>query len=421
MSHRPNLSTPRSRPTLKKIPRMKFASILSLVFAVLASLADAQRRDLTSEANSSTTTLAAGATFTGKWQSAEAFSDVIVAVNTDQNGIFYIDFSPDAVNTDSTLTKYYNTSDIEPPHRYTVTRKYFRVRFTNDSASAQTFFRLQTTLKAGSSNLNVPLDQTLSRDYDSISVRPYDYRTEVALGLRQGHMLWNKFGHNSDVDSASTEVVAEFGGSFVPLTAASTLDLVSDDAQDDSTGTGARSVVVYGIDADHKSQIEVIALNGTTPVTSSNSYLGVNRIAVYLAGSGQTNAGTISVTATTGGSNQASLPAGEGTTQQLIFHTQADHQMMLEWITLNILKTSGGSAPRVTVKGWVYSAVSASKYEVFRVNVDAGVENNVQFKPPLPFVVGEKSCFWMEATTDTNNTEVSGRFSLIEIKDKDAD
>lgn len=376
----------------------------------------------TSTDNSSTTPLADSATFTGTWESCEGYSDVIVAVKADQNGIFYVDFSPDASNVDSTLTKYYNTTDIEAPHRFTVTRQYFRVRFTNDSGSAQSTFRLQSSLKVSSNDLNVPLDQTIARDYDSVSVRPSDYKTEVALGLRQGHSLWNKFGYNADVDTGSPEVLAEFGGTFTILTSASTLDVVSTSANDVvTTGSGARSIIIYGVDANRKSQIEVVNLNGTSTVTTTNTWLGVNRVSVYLAGSNLNNEGKLTITATTGGSTQATVPAGEGTTQQLIFFSQADHQLMMEWLILDALKLSGGGSPRVTVKGWVYSAVSASKYEVFRATIDTSVSNHRDYMPPVPFVVGEKSVFWLEAETDTNNTEVSGRFSLIEIKDKDAD
>ena len=411
-------------PGISKI--MKPYLYIIAFFCMLAPVLEAQHspqvQSVTSTDNSSTTPLASAATYTGTWENCEKYESVIVAVKADQNGIFYIDFSPDGTNVDSTLTKYYNTTDIEAPHRYTVTRKFFRIRFTNDSASAQTSLRLQTTLKSGSADLNSPLDQTLARDFDSISVRPSDYKTEVALGLRQGHTLWNKFGYNDDVDTASAEVVGEFGGTFTYLTAASTLTIVSDNAADDDGSTGATGIVIYGIDGDRKSQTEVVTMDGTTNVVTVSTWLGINRISIYSAGSGETNAGTITVTATTGGSTQATMPAGEGTSQQAIFFTQADHQGLFEWMTMNAVKISGGGgSPVVTVRGYVYSAISGAKYEVFRTSLDTGVQNSTHYDPPLPFVIGEQSVFWMEASTDTNNTAVRIRMSLIEVKDKDAD
>jgi len=46
--------------------------------------------------------------------------------------------------------------------------------------------------------------------------------------------------------------------------------------------------------------------------------------------------------------------------------------------------------------------------------MDTSVENSVEITPSQPFVVGENSLIWFEATTDQNNTVASCRFSLIE-------
>ena len=185
-------------------------------------------RGKVSQINSSTTALNDAEVFTGEWEDWSGYPSVSVAVKTDQDGTFAIQFSPDGTNQDSTLTRYYRTSQIEAPHRFTVTRKYGRVVFTNDSGSNQTLFRLQTIL-GGQTELNTPCDSTLAQDFDATVVRPTDYNTEVALGRRQGATLWNKFGYNPDVD-VGTEVVASWGGTFAPLTTATTISIVSDDA-----------------------------------------------------------------------------------------------------------------------------------------------------------------------------------------------
>ena len=136
-----------------------------------------------SSVNSSTTALADGAVFTGEWEDVSLFNDVIVSVATDQNGTYQIQFSPNGVHPDSTLTRYYNTSQINVPHRFTVTRKFCRVVFTNDSGSDQTYMRLQTSY-GNRHPLNVPVDGTVAQDYDAVVTRPTDYHYEVAEGLR---------------------------------------------------------------------------------------------------------------------------------------------------------------------------------------------------------------------------------------------
>jgi len=347
---------------------------------------------ITSIVNSTAVLLAAGAVYTGIWEDVDDYNAVIVAVKTDQNGTFSVQFSPDGINQDSTLTRYYRTNQIEPPHRFTVTRKYVRVVFTNTSASDQTYLRLQTMFGI-KGDLNAPTDSILAQDFDAIVVRPTNYNAEVALGRRQGATLWNKFGYNSDVD-IGTEVIASWGGTFVPMTTARTLSVVSTDAADDGSpaGTGANSIIIYGVDANRQAQTVVVTMNGTTPVVTTETWLGVNRLSIYISGTGKVNAGTITATATTDSTIQGQIPIGVGTSQQCIFFTQLDHQAITEWLTLNTLKQAGAN-PVVTIKGWVYSAVSNSKYEVVRHSIDTAVENHVELNPPLPFPIGERSCF----------------------------
>lgn len=371
-----------------------------------------------STGNSTTTLLTSGSTFTGSWELAGQYNSVTVSVKTDQDGSFAVELSPDGVNVDSTLTRYYRTNQIEAPHKFTVTRNYLRVTFTNSSASDQTFLRLQTIL-GDKDQLNTPLDSTLAQDFDAIATRPYDYHTEVALGKRQGHTTWNKFGYNQDVD-VGTEVIASFGGAFNPLTTATTLTIVSTSTDDDDGGTGCNSIVVYGIDSNRDSVIEVFTMNGTTNVVSTSTWLGINRVAMFLCGTDQVNQGNINITATTGGSTMAQMVANQGVTQQCIFHVPRGHQFLAEWLRINTLKQGGGNAPKVTVKFWVFSAISNGKQEVYKVDIDTSVTNDISENPLIPFPLTEQTVCWLEATTDRADTIVNARLSGELIRDASA-
>ena len=384
------------------------ADLNSFMFADV-STSNTPLSNTVSTVNSTTTLLTASSVFTGTWEDVSKYNSLVIAVKTDQNGMFSIQFSPDGVNQDSTLTRYYRTDQIEAPHRFTITRKYARIIFTNTSTSDQTFLRLQTSL-GSYPDLNAPKDSTLAQDFDAIVVRPTDYHTEVALGRRQGATTWNKFGYNSDLD-VGTEVIASFGGTFTPLTTATTLTIVSTDTDDDDGGTGCNSIVVYGIDSNRDSVIEVVTMNGTTNVVTTSTWLGINRIAMFLCGTDQVNKGNINITATTGGSTMAQMVADQGVTQQCIFHVARGHQFLAEWLRVNTLKQGGGSDPKVTVKFWVYSAVSNGKQEVYKVDIDTSVTNDVSENPLVPFPLTEQTVCWMEATTDKANTIVNARFS----------
>lgn len=371
--------------------------------------------------NSSTDVLAGAGVFTGEWEDVLEYSSVIVAVKTDQDGTFSIQFSPDGVNQDSTLTRYYRTNQIEAPHRFTVTRRYCRVVFTNTSGSAQTYFRLQT-IYGDKQELNAPSDSTLAQDFDAIVVRPTDYHTETALGRRQGAVTWNKFGYNLDVDIAtSPEIIASWGGTYQFLTSGETISIVSTSANDDSGNTGVNSVVVYGVDENWDEVIEVVTMDGITPVVTTSLWIGINRVAVFLSGTAQSNVGTITVTASGSGYTLAEMPAGGGVTQQMIFFIPQKHQFLAEWLHFSSRKTSGGGAnPEITFIGNVYSAVNNTVQEIYRGEIDVANENNLDVSPNLPFPIGEKSILFFTAITDKDNTTITGRFSGELIRDVDA-
>jgi len=368
--------------------------------------------------NSTSTLLTNASVFTGTGEDVSGYNTVTVAVKTDQNGTFSVQFSSDNTNWDSVLTRQYRTNQIEAPHKFTITRKYCRVVFTNNSGSDQTYLRLQTIFNSHP-DLNAPLDSTLSQDYDSTSVRPSDYHYEVALARRQGNTLWNKFGYNADIDTG-TETIWSVGGTFAKLTTARTLSVVSTSTADDSGSTGAESVRIYGVDANWNEQTVDVVMDGTTPVVTTETWLGVNRMAVTLAGSGQANAGVITATATTDATVQAQIPAGEGSSQHAFFFVPADHQALVDWLYITLTKNAGGTQPDLITKAWVFSDISNCWYEVFRDHMNGNVENHSNLVPSQPFVVGEKSLLEFRSTTDQDNTEVTCRFSLIVVRDVDA-
>ena len=238
------------------------------------------------------------------------------------------------------------------------------------------------------------------------------YNDRVALGSVRGSTIWNKFGYNEDVDASPAEVVAEFGGAFLQnIGTAETLSIASTSADDATGGTGLRTLVIFGVDNDWNEITDVVAMNGVTPVVSNLAFLGVNRMTIYQSGTAPSNVGKITATSSTGGVIMATMPAGQGTTQQCIFYVPAGKTFLATWIYLSALKSSGGGTAEITFKGFVYADLVGAQFEVYRDTISLGTRDHISLQPPEPFPITEKSIFWIEADSDSANTSVRGRFS----------
>lgn len=130
-------------------------------------------------------------------------------------------------------------------------------------------------------------------------------KTGAARPSRGGASLV-KFGRNLDVDALTApEDIWAGGGLYTgfPVGAAETLTIVSSSTADAAAGTGLRRLRVVGLDAAGKERTEDVSMNGTTPVVTTTTWTRVSRAFGILGGSGQTNAGTITVRHTTTAAN----------------------------------------------------------------------------------------------------------------------
>jgi hypothetical protein len=122
--------------------------------------------------NSTSTALSSGAAYTGNWFDANFYQShetIIVTAKTDQDGVLYIDFSPDGTNVDRSLT-FSVSASISELHRLTIVNQFFRTRFVNSSGSAQSYLRIQTLL-SNNTLMGTPLNVSMQSDTDSIPVK----------------------------------------------------------------------------------------------------------------------------------------------------------------------------------------------------------------------------------------------------------
>jgi hypothetical protein len=153
-----------------------------------------------------------------------------------------------------------------------------------------------------------------------------------------GRGLLQKFGFNPSISSGTVpEDIWEGGGLYQWPAAAAVVTLVSDDPEDDPVktgpGTGAHSVEIQGTDANYNFQVEIVTLNGTSQVSSQNTFLRVFRMRAVDVGSYGANVGTI--TAQISGSTVALILPDNGQTLMAIYTVPADFRVahVVSWFS----------------------------------------------------------------------------------------
>jgi hypothetical protein len=112
-------------------------------------------------------------------------------------------------------------------------------------------------------------------------------------------------------------------------TAAVALEVVSSSVNDAAAGTGARTVRIWGLDANLLQVIQDVTLNGTTAVAVTTNLQYVLGFEVLTAGSGLVNAGNIDVRVDSGDVVQSQIGTSRGRAETGVFTVPADCSLVL--------------------------------------------------------------------------------------------
>ena len=153
---------------------------------------------------------------------------------------------------------------------------------------------------------------------------PFDL--QVARNQIMGHASLDIFGYSTTVGSTALgplwEGLTLSGGAYAYPSSAAQLVLVSDSASD----TSALSIQIQGLDANFAPITETIALNGTTNVTTVNSFLRIN----LMSTTNGLNVGNI--TAKISSATYAKINAGIGQTQMSLYTVPAGYTFYLKYV-----------------------------------------------------------------------------------------
>lgn len=230
----------------------------------------------------------------------------------------------------------------------------------------------------------------------------------IAKGNAPGHSLMLKFGRNPDIDTADAEDVWEGGGLYTFDTTAQSLEIFSSSVNDTSSGTGARTMTVIGLDANYVSQTQVVTLNGTSAVALTGTWLRVHRCSVTTAGTGEVNAGTITVRIAGGGATRFVVGPENGQTLMAIYTIPAGKTGYLYHYYLSA--NTGGAAPRLDISLWTRSSTGVRNLKHQQAVPDG---SPLTYTFSAPFKITEKTDVWLRCSTSVNNTDACGGFDIV--------
>lgn len=275
----------------------------------------------TSTNNSTTSTLAGDATYTGTGEQNN-LPQVGVYSFADAAGTLYMDWSVDGSNWHQFPTAGFAcAANIPEFHTAVKLGRYFRVRYVNGS-SAQSTFRLSTYFGDNFLPSNTPMNQSIGVDNDAVVSRiGNDHALDISRGFIGGQVGVGKFGVNPDVAASATEDVI-FQGTINWLTEPTTVRIkAGGDTDDHASRSGARSIIVQGLDSNWDTAEDTLATNGdSVSAASSIAFVRLNRAFVGDVGTYTgANDSHVTIENSGGGTDLLTIEGGVGHTQSSAF------------------------------------------------------------------------------------------------------
>jgi len=233
-----------------------------------------------------------------------------------------------------------------------------------------------------------------------------EYFAQIGFGLIQGLSRVTGLGHNPSIAAAPADIWS--GGGLYPwMTAATSLEMVSSSANDAAVGTGCRTVLVSGLDINYVAISELVTLSGTTPVALLNQYFRINSLIMMSAGSGKTNAGTVTLRDAGAGTTRALIPLiggnGVGISRQSQYTVPAGFtlQILSQYIGIN----GSGASRTADVSTYIQSSLGYYRLPVVLTAQDGNPYRH-DGVPGLTLV--EKTDFQHRCTAISATVELTG-------------
>jgi len=156
--------------------------------------------------------------------------------------------------------------------------------------------------------------QTIANDVNVVPVDTYENR--LSKGLIAGASVYHGAGRGVINGTESTVRGGAVPATYVYLSSPVAMEIISTSVNDTAAGSGARTVIVTGIDASGNVKTETVSMNGTTAVALSGTWLRMYGAECITQGTsaqvGVSNAGVITVRTAGAGAVHATMPIAKG-------------------------------------------------------------------------------------------------------------
>lgn len=315
-------------------------------------------------------------------------------------------------NTDDNTTVEYPANEA----RYRLSEDSYFLTSINDASIGQ-YFKFADLLDGDG---NAWTDQATLNDWLRINTGaeiPNNFALSVSSGALDGTSHINKFGSNTDVDTGTVpEDIWDGGGLYVPPTQARIHNIVSASVNDTSAGSGAREIKIYGLDSNWDEISETITMNGTTNVTSVNSYIRLFRMHLTSAGSSKFNEGNITATAVTDATVSAQITLNQGQTLMAVY-TVPNNKTGYIVSYYSSIRRNNASAAQIDISLKVTPGADNSDAPLLTKHANGLAidgQNPTKHDFRVPIKVEEKSdiVLRVEGVSDSN-TGIDGGFEIL--------
>jgi hypothetical protein len=202
----------------------------------------------------------------------------------------------------------------------------------------------------GSSALNSAVELSAS----AINVRPVDFGFMVQRGLYAGMSFINVFGRNTNAANLTIWPVPT--GYSTPASAR-LLNVVSNNVNDTSGGTGARTIFIEGVNSNYDVVNEIVTMNGVITVVTNNQYIALNIVYVATAGSAQWAEGNITFIQQSGGNQLAVIRSTTSSAENAVYTVPRGYTAFINELFITGFNTTSNTTCHVTLQTKTFSGV----------------------------------------------------------------